>query len=433
MRIIETVGASKRRARLRAAALLTTTMIAGLAFAGTSAHADSDREEIERLKQEVELLKGMVIKSQQMSSEAAKAAKEAKPGAMAKSGSKDVELKVSGQVNRMVFYGDDGNQSRFFQADNDFSSTRVRWDAKAKLDDEWSAGAKIEVQFESNSTADITIDQNKSVIGSNSFTERKLEAFVKNSQLGKLTLGQGDTASNGAIEEDLSGTGTISGSGYTALGESLEFVVAGTNGTGTGVTVGDHFSNLDGLSRDDRLRYDTPSFAGFSLSTSWVDGDEIDVALRYGRDFDGVEVALALAYWDATTSDDKTGYGGSASVLAPFGTSLTLAYSTEDLDLVAAPNAQVDSEPEFWYVKLGQILKLSPIGKTSFSVEYSKTEDQNEDIGTDGTYWAVAFEQDVKKLGADIYATLGQYDIDLASGVDTEEIMIGGIGTRIKF
>lgn len=434
MQRIKTVGAAKRRARLRLTTLLTTTMIAGMAFAGTSAHAGSDREEIERLKQEVALLKGMVIKSQQMSAEAADAAEAAKvaaPGAVANAGSKDVQLKISGQVNRMIFYADDGNQSRTFQADNDLSSTRVRWDGSAKLDDAWSAGAKIEVQFESNSTADVTIDQNKSVIGSNSFTERKLEAFVKNSRLGKVTLGQGDTASNGAIEEDLSGTGTISGSGYSALGDSLEFVVAGA--AGTGVTVGDHFSNLDGLSRDDRLRYDTPSFAGFTASASLVDGDEYDVALRYGRDFDGVEVAFAVAYWDARTTDDKVGYGGSASVLAPFGTSLTLAYAMEDLDLVAAPNAQADAEPAFWYVKLGQNFDVSPVGKTSVSVEFSQTEDQNEDVGTDGTYWAIAFEQDVKKLGADIYATLGQYDIDLASGVDTEQIMIGGVGTRIKF
>jgi len=280
-------------------------------------------------------------------------------------------------------------------------------------------------------SADVTIDQNKSVIGKNSFSERKLEVFIKNKQLGKLTMGQGDTASNGVIEEDLSGTGSISGSGFSALGDSLEFVIAGTNGAGSGVTVGDHFSNLDGLSRDDRMRYDTPSLAGFTASASWVDGDEYDLALRYGRDFNGVEVALAVAYWDAQTTDDKVGYGGSASVLAPFGTSLTLAYSRESLDLAAAPNTQ--AEPEFRYVKLGQIFKFADIGKTSVSIEYAETKDQNEDAGTDGSYWALAFEQDVKKLGLDIYATLGQYDLDLGSGVNTEDITIGGVGTRIKF
>jgi len=233
---IQNVDTSRRRARWRAAVLLSTTMIAGLAFAGTSVHAETDKVEIESLKQEVALLRAMVLKSQQMASDAsqvaAKAAEDAAPVAMAKSGSADVQLKISGQVNRMIFFADDGNQARAFQADNDFSSTRVRWDGAAKLDDDWSAGGKIEVQFESNSTADVTIDQNKSVIGRNSFSERKLEVFIKNKQLGKLTLGQGDTASNGVIEEDLSGTGSISGSGFSALGDSLEFVIAGTNGAG---------------------------------------------------------------------------------------------------------------------------------------------------------------------------------------------------------
>ena len=66
------------------------------------------------------------------------------------------------------------------------------------------------------------------------------------------------------------------------------------------------------LSRDDRLRYDTPSFAGFMLSTSWVDGDELDVALRYGREFNGTEVAAAPSYWDAGPTDGKTGFSSSS-------------------------------------------------------------------------------------------------------------------------
>jgi len=56
---IQNVDAFRRRARWRAAVLLSTTMIAGLAFAGTSVRAETDKVEIESLKQEVALLRAI--------------------------------------------------------------------------------------------------------------------------------------------------------------------------------------------------------------------------------------------------------------------------------------------------------------------------------------------------------------------------------------
>jgi len=41
--------------------------------------------------------------------------------------------------------------------------------------------------------------------GPNNFTERKLEIYFDSKRLGRLWLGQGDTASNGTSEVDLSG------------------------------------------------------------------------------------------------------------------------------------------------------------------------------------------------------------------------------------
>ena len=102
------------------------------------------------------------------------------------------------------------------------------------------------------------------------------------------------------------------------------------------------FDTQDGLSRDDRIRYDSPTFAGTKLSTSWVDGDEWDLAARYGREFDGTEVALAAGYWDASPTVQKTGFGLSASVKASFGTSLSASYSNENIEAVGRNNE------EFW-------------------------------------------------------------------------------------
>ena len=346
-------------------------------------------------------------------------------GPVVTSGKKNTSLSISGQVNRMVMYADDGDQARWFQADNDRSSTRLSFVGNSVLDDEWSAGTAVEVQFESNSSADVTIDQNTSTIASNSFTERKLELWFANKDLGKLSMGQGSTASDGSIEQDLSGTGVISGSNFITIGQSLAFRTSGTGGASAGVTVNNLFSNQDGLSRDDRLRYDSPTFAGTKLSTSWVDGDEWDVAARYGREFDGYEVALATSYWDASPTAQKTGYGLSGSIKAPFGSSLTGAYSVEDLQAAGRDDEQ------FWYVKLGHDFELTDIGGTAVSIDYAATENASAN-NREGRYYSLAAVQKIDKLSTELYAIVGMYEADIPA-VQTEDITIGGIGARVKF
>jgi len=375
-------------------------------------------EEVQRLRSEVADIKAMIMQ-QQISPAAGKA----DPAVL--SGSDKVSLKVSGQVNRLVMFASDGDQSRWFQADNDESSTRIRFQGSVSLDDGWSAGTNIEVQMESNSTANVTIDQNKSVIGSNSFTERKLEVFFKSKKLGKLSLGQGDTASNGVAEVDLSGTTVIASSDSFALVNSIALVVSGTNGTSSGSTVGDIFNNLDGLSRDDRLRYDTPTFAGATLAASWIDGDEYDVAFRYGRDFDGVEVGLAAAYWDAGPTDQKVGYGASASILAPFGTNLTGTIAQENLEAAGR------DDPTSWYLKLGQKLDVTSLGMTAVSIDFMAAENHGGN-GTKGESYGIGVVQKIDALGTEIYGTVRQWDADIPT-IDTESVTIAATGARIKF
>ena len=423
------------RGRPLVSALLGTTFMAGVACLAAPALADGHLEEenaalrsmVEDLRQEVEILKGMVLKQNERIAEAAAPAAPAK---MVKSGKDKVSLSVSGQVNRMLLYASDGRDSRLFHADNDQSSTRVRFKGKATLDDEWSAGATFEAELESNSSGKVTIEENieKDV----SLKERKLELFFKSKQLGKLSLGQGSTASDGSTEEDLSGTGVITSAGFGGTGGSLAFVRSDSAmRTGSGEKVSGLFNNYDGLSRTDRVRYDTPGFGGVKLSTSflggkWNDGDGSvesgawDAALRYGREFDGVEVAAALATWKK--DKDTKGHSGSASVLVPSGTSLTLSYSSQD---------KKGTDSTFQYAKLGQTFDATSAGKTSISVGYGKTEDQGS-AGNEGTYYDLAAVQKIKNLGAELYAVWGVFKAEIPS-TPTEDITIAATGARIKF
>lgn len=436
---------NRRRLRGRpfVSALLGTTFMAGVACLAGPALADGHLEEenaalrsmIEDLQQEVDILKGMVIRQNE---KIAEAAEPRAPAKMVKSGKDKVSLSVSGQVNRLLLYASDGRDSRFFHADNDQSSTRVRFKGKAKLDDEWSAGATFEAELESNSSSSVAIEDTGVGGDSNkaSLKERKLELFFKSKKLGKLSLGQGSTASDGSVEEDLSGTGVITSAGFGGTGGSLEFVQsdsatreAAENSKDEAFAVGDLFSNYDGLSRRDRVRYDTPGFGGVKLSTSFLGGkwtgDSVDsgvwdAALRYGREFDGVEVAAAAATWKK--DEDTEGRGGSLSVLAPSGTSLSLSYSTQDED---------GQDSTFQYVKLGQLFDATSAGKTAVSIGYGRTEDQG-GTGNEGTYYDLAAVQKIKNLGAELYAVWGVYKAEIVDQ-PTEDITIFGTGARIKF
>ena len=413
------------RGRSLAAALLGTTFLIGLAGPTLAdSHLESEnaelRSQIEDLRQEVQILKNMVVEQGNKMMEMAESAEPAK---MVKSGKDKVSLKVYGQVNRMLLHASDGTDSRLFNADNDMSSTRVGFKGKAKMGGGWSAGTTVEVQMESNSSSKVHLGDDGDDIntGKETFSERKLELWVESKAAGKFSIGQGSTASDGVAEADLSGTGVISGSGSGgALGADVRFVDSDGNSYSK---VDGIFDNLDGHSRKDRLRYDTPSIGGFQISTSLQsdrdDGDSgpWDVALRYGRDLGGFEVEAIAAQW---TSGDDTGMGGSASLMAPSGTSFTVAYTTED---------DGDDSARFSYAKLGQKFDISSAGSTAVSVGFMNAENAD---GDSGSYTDVAVVQRVKSLGAEFYGVYGVYDASIM-GAPTNDITVGGVGARIKF
>ena len=428
-----TFDGNRARATLMGGVAALALIGGGALFADPAAAGEIDdlraenaalRAQLEQLATDVDVLKAQVAANRAATAEASEKAGGV-PQSVVTSGNDKVSLSVSGQVNRMVLYADDGNQSRFFHSDNDNSSTRIRFQGKTKMDEEWSAGTNIEVQFESNSSADVTIDQNTAALDDNSFTERKLELYFQSKRLGKLSIGQGSSASDGTSEVDLSGTTVASKSEVMTMGKEIDFVTVGSNGTSSGDDPGDLFDHHDGLSRDDRLRYDTPTFAGAKLSTSWVDGDEWDVALRYGRDFEGAEIALAGSYWDSTPTNGLTGVSLSGSIKADFGTSLTGTWAQADSE-----TAGRDTET-FWYAKLGHQWSPFDIGKTAVSVSYANSEDQ-EANGKGGDYMDVAVVQKIDGLGAEIYGMIGQFDPDVP-GADLEDLTVGGAGARVKF
>ena len=159
------------------------------------AQIESQSRTIEELKKRV----GVLAKSFDKKETASAKVPEARPGAVSTGGKATVKL--YGQVNRGVLFADDGRDQEYYHVDNDNSSTRIGLLAKAKASDDLSIGAKIEVDFESNAS-DVVSQTSGRNVGSNSFKERHLDVFFLSKTFGKLSVGQGDTASNGTSEFD---------------------------------------------------------------------------------------------------------------------------------------------------------------------------------------------------------------------------------------
>jgi len=406
-----------------------------VALASGPAHADMQselaevkaenaelREMVRDLKQDMQILQKTVAKTTEV------VASPKTPPKMVTSGNENVSVTVSGHVNRMLFYADDGDQSQVFNSDNKVSSTRLNITGKAKLDDDLTLGGTVEVELRSNGSDLVTMGQETEANSGVALTERKAEVFAESKKFGKLFLGQGSQAADGITEIDLSGTTVISASSMGAdVGAALLFRRAGT-ALSSGQTVGGLLNNFD-QSRLDRVRYDTPDLWGFVGSASYADNDIYDAALRYGGKFPGFEVAAGIGYTDRTTQVIGNSFNqisGSAAVKASFGTSLQGAYAVRDFETLNR------DEAEFWWIKLGQEFPtLVPWGATAISIDYGHGDDQGLN-GTEGHWVSFAAVQQIKKAATELYFSVGDYDVDIP-GIPTDDIFIATLGARVKF
>ena len=327
-----------------------------------------------------------------------------------------VDFAISGQVNRAVMYTDDGEKAKWFFVDNDNSSTRFRFTGSNEFDKGWQVGIVWEVQFESNSSSEVSMDTKNTEVGGDSFTERKIEFWIE--KWGRLWVGQGDMASNGTSEVDLSGTTVAGYSSVSDIGGDFEFK---NKNVGIGVTVSNSRSNFDGLSRRDRVRYDTPKWAGFQASGGVGQGDIWDVALRYAGDFGWAKLAAAGAWSDGGTRfdfDDQI--SSSASILFPFGLNFTASYARQDT---------INKDPWNIFGKVGYKF----LEKHAASVQYGRTKHRS---GKDdkGDTFGVAYVFSPWK-SIEFYANyyLHMLDRDSDNGGDPDDINIGMAGGRVKF
>ncbi len=373
--------------------LVALMLIPGLVFAATL------EEKVESLEKKVEEL-----------------SKE--KGSMTTFKNDKVMVNLYGQINMAVLGVDDGNQRETYIVDNDHSSSRFGLNAKTTALQGATLGGRAEFEYQNNPSNKVN-QSNKSISGE--LDERWLEAYVAFDNFGKLSLGQGDTASNNASEVDLSGTSVVGYSDIAAFAGGTLFYDK-TAKAYTSTSIGSVLDNLDGLSRKMRVRYDTPKLFGFTLSGSAVSNSGHDLALRYDLNQPAFDLQAAIA-WSENDKKQKV-FNGSASLLLDFGLNFTVAGGQKDFNSTARKD-----DGEFLYGKIGYIFSAFSIGKTACSIDYGEYKNMAAD-SEKAKGSGLQLVQNVSAWNSEFYLGLRNHELDRTGTEDIQAVMSG---LRVKF
>lgn len=300
---------------------------------------------------------------------------------------KAFDFKVSGQVDRAVVAADNGEDTDAAFVDNSGSNTRFRFTGSQDLDNDVTLGFKYEIGLGANGSA--TFDVNNPNGSSGTFIDNRLANVYAESHYGRLTFGKLSGAANGTSEVDYSGTAGLGGGiDLEDYASSITFL----DDDGHPIApMGTTFNEMDGLSRVNSIRYDTPSFGGAVFSAGFDNGHAYEVAARYSKELDnGMKFGAAVDYLDSQSRGRDVRqngvvvnpggrfqeYGGSASLLLPSGLNFAGSvkhrrYIDTPYDDAAAPsrNGYTPSANNY-YGSIGYIL-----GKHHLALSYDQTDD----------------------------------------------------------
>jgi len=336
-------------------------------------------------------------------------------------GGERIKLAISGQTNRAVNIVDDGKSTDAYFVDNDNSESRVRFVGTARATDDLTIGSTIELTIAPNKAGEVNQNSQEA---NNIFDQRITEATLDSKRFGKLSLGKGHTASYGSASQDLSRTDVIS---YAEISDTAGGMLFRQNSddTLTNVRIVDAFRAWNGLSRQNRVRYDSPTFHGFRLATSAISDQRYDAALYWGGQGYGFKAAGAAAFVYPNEDDSDFQYDGSFSLLHE-NTGLNLTLSAGWLERDDQGDAQN------LYGKLGWLTRFFSFGETAFGVDYTRS--LNLPTGRDEGYSVgAAAVQQFEKFGTELYLLYRLHSLDRDVAPSVQDINMVSVGTRVRF
>jgi hypothetical protein len=139
------------------------------------------------------------------------------------------------------------------------------------------------------------------------------------------------------------------------------------------------------------VRYDSPTFGGFSVSASWGEDDFWDVAARYAGEWGGIKVAVAGAYSEITdgAGSANLAFGpppeghdvsyfqiGGYLEHVPTGLWVYGAWGREETEHGSPVFGYDIPDGDVWYVKAGLRERWTPLGHTVLYGFYGENDDK---------------------------------------------------------
>jgi hypothetical protein len=385
----------------------------------------------------------------------------------ARKGNRKVSLTVSGWVAEQVMWWDDGHESNVYVGGIGTTlGSHVKFTGEAAIVPGWSAGYVLHLEANTSEPYAVPGAWNQDGDGRGSAGVGVLQSywFLKSDQLGKVGVGRQSQASdNTAILVD--GSGSLVPANWVLFDNSQFFLTANgirQDGQSLFGNVGPFTSNVPTLTwgsigfcqhislgiggdcdgvPNNVVRYDSPVFAGFSVSASWGEDDLWDVAARYAGEFNGVKLAVATAYSENSDENLNANPGivhrdsrffqiGAYAEHIPTGLFVYGAYGKEMNDNVYAPPVGFfgtnTNDGDVYYIKAGIRQRWTPLGHTVLYGEYSDRQDMFDPtavenpgsvvgwdpntVSSDMTEWGLGAVQEVDAAAMSFWLSYKHFD-----------------------
>ncbi len=391
-----------------------------------------------------------------------------------RAGNRKLKVSLSGHVNESLLYWDNGGDSDVYQVGNIYSSTRARIRATGRINSDLTAGMLIEFEFVNASSAGVS-EENDDTNGAIGI--RKTDWFIKSATFGKVTVGQSSLTTDDIILINTGGTGEFATSDTPLIvGNFNVFSSTGFLNTqydqvlgGAGISLAPGATGVLGAgqipldtARSNIVRYDTPTFAGFSAAVAWGEDDVWDVSTYYDGGFGDIKLKGGIGYLkNDDPNDSGLGPGtfeelkGSGTILHdPTGLYLHGAFVHRKLDGIGFADVNGSDRPDFstFYLQSGIRTALNSLGKTTLFGEYGESHDGVTGLAdpgagiaritsSEGQIWGLGIEQDLDAVGMELYLTYRNVDVDIsgtvvgggAVAIDDDNLDLILTGARIFF
>ncbi len=403
----------------------------------------------------------------------------------ARKGNRKVSLTISGWVAEQLVWWDDGHERNMYVAGLGRTlQSHVKFSGEAKIHSGLTAGYVLHIEFGTVDAFTMTQKSDESatfpagVVADTGQGVYVLQSywFLKSDHLGKVSLGKQSQASdNTAILVD--GSGSLVPANWLVI-EGAGFFMR-SKGALTPFKWGDVgfcHSIGDGIAGDcngvtqNVIRYDSPTFAGFSMSASYGENDMWDVAGRYAGEFSGIKIAAAIAYSQVTdenlavlasaytASKRDVGYLQVGAYLQHTASGLFVygAYGRENVKMTyidplgdGAGGEVQRKNPDHWYIKAGLRQRFTSLGHTVMYGEYGERNDMMSPAladslnivdgvgGSNAKHWGLGLVQEIDAAAMSIWLTYRNLDANVtdSAGVKTEfdNMHIVKFGALISF